>query len=165
MFLFLLCMCGDVKDSVSGVINVLNMMEVFTDKTNASSFGTGGCDYFHVLCQQSFPGPLVGGNAGSKEVNKWIDDRIANYETPYTDFRRWDLLRLLFSLLKISFQYYGKLRSPFGTDQLLKVTHNFSFINGCISLWPARTYFGNFNCLLIRNFKCSSHYLKILNQS
>ncbi|KAH7519625.1 hypothetical protein FEM48_Zijuj08G0057000 [Ziziphus jujuba var. spinosa] len=108
------------QDSVKGVINVLNVMEVVMDKTNASSFGTGGCDYFHVLCQQPFPGPLVGGNAGIKELNKWIDDRIANCETPYMDFRRGDLLRLLFSLLKISFQYYGKLRSPFGTEEPLK---------------------------------------------
>lgn len=152
-FLFFFCMCGDVKDSVKGVINVLNVMEVVMDKTNASSFGTGGCDYFHVLCQQPFPGPLVGGNAGIKELNKWIDDRIANCETPYMDFRRGDLLRLLFSLLKISFQCYGKLRSPFGTEEPLKVTHNFSFINGRIRFWPVWTSFGKFNNLVIGTFR------------
>lgn len=118
-------MGDDVKDSVKGVISVLNLMEVFTDKTDTTSFRDGDRDYFHVLCQQSFPGPLVGGNVGSKELNKWIDDKIANYGTPYMDFRKGELLRLLLSLLKISVQYYGKLRSPFGTDQALKVFYNF----------------------------------------
>ncbi|PQM37295.1 protein transport protein SEC16B homolog [Prunus yedoensis var. nudiflora] len=110
------------QDSVGGVINVLNLMEVVVDKTDAASFGTGCHDYFHALCQQSFPGPLVGGNAGSRELNKWIDDKIANCETTCKDFRKGEHLRLLFSLLKIACQYYGKLRSPFGTDLALKET-------------------------------------------
>lgn len=108
------------QESRAGVISILNMMEVFTDKTDASGFETGGRDYFRALCQQSFPGPLVGGNAGSKELNKWVDEKIASYEAPYMDYGRGDLLRLLFSLLKIALQYYGKLRSPFGTDLALK---------------------------------------------
>lgn len=114
-----------VKESRAGVISILNMMEVFTDKTDASVFETGGRDYFRALCQQSFPGPLVGGNAGSKELNKWVDEKIASYEAPFMDYGGGDLLRLLFSLLKIALQYYGKLRSPFGTDLALKV---FSFV-------------------------------------
>ena len=115
---------GGIKDSRGGVINVLNLVEVVAEKTNTLGYETGACDYFRALCQQSFPGPLVGGNAGSKELNKWIDDKIANYETSYTDYRKGDLLRLLLSLLKISVQYYGKLRSPFGSDQILKVWCN-----------------------------------------
>ena len=110
-----------VKDSVGGVLNVLNLMEVVMDKNDSSSFGFGACDYFYALCQQSFPGPLVGGSVGSKELNKWIDEKIATCESPIMDYKKSEDLRLLFSLLKISCQYYGKLRSPFGTDQALKV--------------------------------------------
>ncbi|KAK9273755.1 hypothetical protein L1049_018565 [Liquidambar formosana] len=108
------------QDPVRGVVNVLNLMEVVRDNTDASSIGLGACDYFHSLCQQSFPGPLVGGNVGSRELNKWIDDKIANCEYPNTDYRKGYVLRLLFSLLKIACQYYGKLRSPFGSDEALK---------------------------------------------
>ncbi|PRQ57499.1 putative COPII coat assembly protein, Sec16 [Rosa chinensis] len=112
------------QGSVEGVINVLNLMDVVTEKSDAANFGTDGCDYFSALCQQSFPGPLVGGNVGNKELNKWIDDKIANCETSHLDFKKGDHLRLLFSLLKISWQFYGKLRSPFGTDQRLKDIDN-----------------------------------------
>ncbi|PON61160.1 COPII coat assembly protein, Sec [Parasponia andersonii] len=109
-----------IQDSRGGLINVLNMTEVFMDKTHTSMYETGGGDYFPALCQQHLPGPLVNGNVGSKELKKWIDDKIANYETPYIDYWKGDLLRLLFSLLKLALQYYGKLRSPFGSDQALK---------------------------------------------
>ncbi|XP_004308474.1 PREDICTED: uncharacterized protein LOC101306474 [Fragaria vesca subsp. vesca] len=105
---------------VEGVINILNLMDVVTEKSEAANFGTGGSDYFSALCQQSFPGPLVGGNVSNKELNKWIDDKIANCDTLDMDFKKGDHMRLLFSLLKISWQFYGKLRSPFGTDQRLK---------------------------------------------
>ncbi|KAM1157093.1 hypothetical protein ACFX1X_028038 [Malus domestica] len=108
------------QDSVGGSINVLNLMDVVMDKTDVASFGNDGRAYFHALCQQSYPGPLVGGSVGSREVNKWIDEKIANCETPYMDIRKGDHSRLLFSLLKIACQYYGKLRSPFGTDVALK---------------------------------------------
>lgn len=107
------------QDLVGGTINVLNLMEVVMDQNDSSSFGWSVCDYFHALCQQSFPGPLVGGNVGNRELNKWIDEKIANFESPHTDYRKGEVLRLLFSLLKIACQYYGKLRSPFGTDQAL----------------------------------------------
>ncbi|XP_062175567.1 protein transport protein SEC16B homolog isoform X2 [Alnus glutinosa] len=107
------------SQSVGGTINVLKLMEVVMDQNDSSSFGWGVCDYFHALCQQSFPGPLVGGNVGNRELNKWIDEKIANFESPHADYRKGEVLRLLFSLLKIACQYYGKLRSPFGTDQAL----------------------------------------------
>ncbi|XVE76919.1 hypothetical protein DITRI_Ditri13aG0019100 [Diplodiscus trichospermus] len=107
------------QGSVGDVVSVLNLMEVVMDNSNASSFGFGAHDYFQTLCQQSFPGPLVGANIGNKELYKWIDERIANYESSSMSYRG-EVLRLLFSLLKISCQYYGKLRSPFGTDKTLK---------------------------------------------
>lgn len=102
-------------------------MEAVTVNTNASDVGGGTCEYFRSLCQQSFPGPLVGGNAGSKEVNKWIDERIANCESSDIDYKKREVMRLLFSLLKIACQHYGKLRSPFGSDSTLRVNHKFLF--------------------------------------
>ena len=96
------------------------------EKIDAASIGSGACDYFYTLCQQSFPGPLVGGSVGSREVNKWIDETISKCESVDMVYRKAELLRLLFSLLKIACQCHGKLRSPFGTDQALKV--NFTYL-------------------------------------
>ena len=103
---------------------MLNLMEVVTERNEASSIG-GASGYFHTLCGQSFPGPLVGGNVGGKELNKWIDDRIACCESPAMDYQKGEVLRLLLLLLKIAYQHYGKLRSPFGTDNTLKVKLHF----------------------------------------
>ncbi|GMP61948.1 hypothetical protein CsSME_00024227 [Camellia sinensis var. sinensis] len=72
-------------------------MDVAMDKTDASGTRSG----------QSFPSPLVCGNVGSREVNKWIDEKIANCKSPDMDYRK-------------ACQYYGKLRSPFGTDHTMK---------------------------------------------
>ena len=117
-----------VKDHVGGSISVMNLMEIILGSSdNASSVGGGTCSYFHALCQQSFPGPLVGGNVGNKELNKWIDERIVHCESLGVNHRKGEVLRLLLALLKIACQHYGKLRSPFGTDNLLKVNYNFLF--------------------------------------
>lgn len=108
------------QEPVGGSVSVLNLMEVVTDKTDALSNGVSASSYFRTLCQQSLPGPLVGGNVGSKELNKWLDLRIANCESPDMDHRKGEALRLLLSLLRIACQHYGKLRSPFGSDTLLR---------------------------------------------
>ncbi|XP_077235430.1 protein transport protein SEC16A homolog [Tasmannia lanceolata] len=108
------------QDPVGHSVSLLNLMEVVIDKTDAASSGFGAFSYFHALCQQTFPGPLVGGNVSTKELNKWIDERIANCGSTSMDFRKAELLRLLFSLLKISCQHYGRLRSPFGADPTLQ---------------------------------------------
>lgn len=94
--------------------------------TNANAIGNdvGASDYFSALCQQSFPGPLVGGSVGNKELQKWVDERIANCESSGMDYRKDEALRLLLNLLKIGYQHYGKLRSPFGTDTVLRVTYS-----------------------------------------
>lgn len=110
-----------MKDSSGSSIAVLNMIEVFQMKNDASGNGFGACNYLHALCQQSFPGPLVGGSVGSKELNKWIDERIVNCESPDMDYKKAEALKLLLSLLKIACQHYGKLRSPFGTETAFKV--------------------------------------------
>uniref|UniRef100_A0A1D1YWY9 Protein transport protein sec16 n=1 Tax=Anthurium amnicola TaxID=1678845 RepID=A0A1D1YWY9_9ARAE len=104
----------------NGEITVLNLSEVVTENMSSATVGNNSCDYFHTLCRQSFPGPLVGGNAAMKDLNKWIDERITSCESSTMDFRKGELLRLLLSLLKISCQHYGKLRSPFGADPSLQ---------------------------------------------
>ncbi|KAL2525172.1 Protein transport protein SEC16B-like protein [Abeliophyllum distichum] len=108
------------QNPVGSSISVLNLAEVVNEKDDASSIGMGGCNYVRVLCRQSFPGPLTGGSVGVKELNRWIDERIMNSESPDMDYRKGEVLRLLLSLLKIACQYYGKLRSPFGSDTALK---------------------------------------------
>lgn len=95
-------------------------MEV-VQKGDGSSNSSG---YFHALCHQSFPGPLVGGSVGNKELHKWIDERIGNCDSSDLDYRKAEALRLLLSLLKIACQHYGKVRSPFGTNLSLKVNCN-----------------------------------------
>ncbi|XP_020866847.1 protein transport protein SEC16A homolog isoform X2 [Arabidopsis lyrata subsp. lyrata] len=102
--------------------SVLNLAEVISGSSSYSSQGEDSLSYFRCLHQQSLPGPLVGGNVGSKELHKWIDERILNCESSYMDFSRGKLLKMLLSLLRISCQYYGKLRSPFGTDASQKET-------------------------------------------
>lgn len=110
------------EDPVGGLVSILNLAEVVADKTHVANLETSACDYFLALCQQSFPGPLVGGSAATKDLNKWIDERIANCQSPYTDFRKGEILKLLLSLLKIYCQHYGKLRTPFGLDSALQET-------------------------------------------
>ncbi|KAE9606894.1 hypothetical protein Lal_00026505 [Lupinus albus] len=108
------------QGGVQGSVSVMNLMEVVMGSVDSSSIGNVTGDYFRALSQQSFPGPLVGGSVGNKELYKWIDERIAHCESPDTDYKKGERLRLLLSLLKIACQHYGKLRSPFGTDTTLK---------------------------------------------
>ncbi|XP_023634978.1 protein transport protein SEC16B homolog isoform X2 [Capsella rubella] len=97
-------------------ISVLSLAETISGSASYSSLEENSLSYFSCLDQQSLPGPLVGGNIGSKELHKWLDERILNCESSCMDFSRGKLLKMLLSLLRISCQYYGKLRSPFGTD-------------------------------------------------
>ncbi|KAK4483610.1 hypothetical protein RD792_010809 [Penstemon davidsonii] len=108
------------QNPIGGSVTVLNLAEVVNDNVDASNHGTVVCNYVHALCRQSVPGPLSGGSVGTKELNKWIDERIANPESADIDYRKAEVLRLLLLLLKIGCQYYGKLRSPYGTDAALK---------------------------------------------
>lgn len=103
------------------------MLEVVSGSTNNVSSVGSSCNYIRALCQESFPGPLVGGNVGSKELHKWIDERIANFDSGDMDYRKAEVLKLLLSLLKIACQHYGKLRSPFGTVSSMKVNPSFPF--------------------------------------
>jgi len=98
-------------------VSVLNLSEVVFDKVDTSSITNGSTlGYFNALCHQPVPGPLVGGSAASKDVNKWLDDMIGVYESSLTEFQGGDVQKVLISLLKILCQHYGKLRSPFGSD-------------------------------------------------
>ncbi|KAL7144028.1 hypothetical protein ABFS83_08G231200 [Erythranthe nasuta] len=107
------------QNPVGSSISVLNLAEVVNQNADASSQGKGGSNYFQALCQQCTPGPLSGGGV-TKELNKWIDERIANIESANVDYRTAEVLRLLLSLLKIAVQHYGKLRSPYGAEAKLK---------------------------------------------
>ncbi|KAG6472854.1 hypothetical protein ZIOFF_070332 [Zingiber officinale] len=110
------------QGTAAGVISILTLSEVVTNELDASSIGSGtGLDYFNSLCHHHFPGPLVGGSAFTKDINKWLDERISSYDAPVMEFQKGKLLKLLHSLLKISLQNYGKLRSPFGSDPSLEV--------------------------------------------
>ncbi|CAN6242694.1 unnamed protein product [Urochloa humidicola] len=101
----------------SGAVSVLNLSEVVFDKVDPSSITNGSAlGYFNALCRQPVPGPLVGGSAASKDVNKWLDEMISCYEPSSTEFQKGGTRKLLISLLKILCQHYGKLRSPFGSD-------------------------------------------------
>lgn len=111
------------KDSVGSSISVHNLIEVVNGSTDAMSTGAGVLDYFHSLCGQAFPGPLAGGSVASKELNKWTDETIAYSESSDMDYEKAEVMKLLLSLLKLACQHYGKLRSPFGTDINLKVSH------------------------------------------
>ncbi|KAJ0252774.1 Sec16 [Hirschfeldia incana] len=103
-------------------ISVLNLAEVTSGSASFSSLGKDSSSYFRSLHQQCLPGPLVGGSVGSKDLNKWLDESILYCESADMDFSRGKLLKMLLSLLRISCQYYGKLRSPFGTDTTQKET-------------------------------------------
>nr|BAJ87237.1 predicted protein [Hordeum vulgare subsp. vulgare] len=105
------------QGSSTGTVSVLNLSEVVVDKVDASRITDGSAlSYFHVLCRQPVPGPLVGGSAASKDVNKWLDEMITWYESSTGEHPRGDPRKLLISLLKILCQHYGKLRAPFGSD-------------------------------------------------
>jgi hypothetical protein len=100
-----------------GTVSVLNISEIVADKIGQPSISNGSAlSYFHALCRLPIPGPLVGGSASAKDVNKWLDEIIGGYESSVREFQGGDVQKLLISLLKILYQHYGKLRSPFGLD-------------------------------------------------
>ncbi|CAN8245713.1 unnamed protein product [Cochlearia groenlandica] len=113
---------GSQKGAGGSCVSILNLAEIISGCASYSSLGENLLSYFSCLDQQSLPGPLVGGNAGSKDLHKWLDERILKCESSDMDFSRGKLLKMLLSLLRISCQYYGKLRSPFGTDGAQKET-------------------------------------------
>ena len=111
----------DSKGAGGSSISVLNLAEVTSGNASFSSLGEDSSSYFRSLHQRCLPGPLVGGNVGNKDLNKWLDESILHCESSDMDFSRGKLLKMLMSLLRISCQYYGKLRSPFGADTTQKV--------------------------------------------
>ncbi|KAH6829891.1 hypothetical protein C2S53_010696 [Perilla frutescens var. hirtella] len=107
------------QNPVGGSISVLNLSEVVTGNIDINH-GMGVSNYFQTLFRHSLPGPLTGGSVATKELNKWIEERLTNLESANMEYRKAEVLRLLLSLLKIACQYYGKLRSPYGTDAVMK---------------------------------------------
>lgn len=102
-----------------GMVSIHNISEIVADKIDQSSITNGSAlGYFHALCRRPIPGPLVGGSPATKDVSKWLDEIIGSYESSAREFQGGDVQKLLVSLLKISYQHYGKLRSSFGSDPL-----------------------------------------------
>uniref|UniRef100_A0A0E0HJN7 Protein transport protein sec16 n=1 Tax=Oryza nivara TaxID=4536 RepID=A0A0E0HJN7_ORYNI len=100
-----------------GTVSILNVSEIVSDRVDHPSIPSGSAlSYFHALCRQPIPGPLVGGSAAAKDVNKWLDEITGGYDSSIREFQGGDDQKLLISLLKILCQHYGKLRSPFGSD-------------------------------------------------
>jgi len=100
------------QDHSGGLLRVYSLGQLVTDNLGN---GSGGIEssYFHTLCRQAFSSPLVGGNVSSKEMFKWIDERIASCEFASPACRNPELLRMLLCSLKIFCQHYGKFRSAF----------------------------------------------------
>lgn len=107
----------------------------------------------HLPQEPSFAGPLMGGGS-TKELNKWIDERVA-IQSPH------DASRLLLGVLKVACQHYGKLRSSsansgnsamvgFGATSCSSLQFDFTLIHseasanvGVISvLWGVPVAFG-----------------------
>ncbi|KAM0903518.1 hypothetical protein ACQ4PT_018612 [Festuca glaucescens] len=100
-----------------GMLSILNISEIVADKIDQPSITNGSAlSYFYALCRRPIPGPLAGGSAATKDVNKWLDDIIGSYESSVREFQGGEVQKLLISLLKISYQHYGKLWPPFGPD-------------------------------------------------
>ncbi|KAG6553655.1 hypothetical protein Mapa_004569 [Marchantia paleacea] len=71
--------------------------------------------YFSSLSRQTFSGPLASGSVSNKELSKWLDERGANCRTEEPCCRNPASLSMLWGLLKVASQHYGKLRSAVGT--------------------------------------------------
>ncbi|KAG8094149.1 hypothetical protein GUJ93_ZPchr0012g20605 [Zizania palustris] len=100
-----------------GTVSILNVSEIIADKIDHPSIpNSSALSYFRALCREPIPGPLVGGSAATKDVNKWLDDITGRCDSSIREFQGGDDQKLLISLLKILCQHYGKLRSPFGSD-------------------------------------------------
>ncbi|GLJ49692.1 hypothetical protein SUGI_1054510 [Cryptomeria japonica] len=100
------------QDNSGGVMTVHSMAQLIKENSGNGS-GDIENNYFDTLCRQAFSSPLVGGSVASKEIFKWIDERIANCES--LDFGNPEIMRMLLCSLKIFCQHYGKLRSAFGS--------------------------------------------------
>ncbi|GJN18760.1 hypothetical protein PR202_gb05956 [Eleusine coracana subsp. coracana] len=87
-----------------GTVSVLNLSEIVDKADQASSTNSGVLSYFHALCHQPVPGPLVGGSAASKDVNKWLDEMIAWYESSASDFQRENNINSDYATLGASHQ-------------------------------------------------------------
>eukprot|EP00850_Spirogloea_muscicola_P022566 SM000301S11769 [mRNA] locus=s301:27656:32480:- [translate_table: standard] len=60
-----------------------------------------------LLGKRAYTGPLVGGSVSNKELLRWLDERATKAE----EEGHQGSLRLLWGLLRICCQHYGKLRS------------------------------------------------------
>ncbi|GAQ78521.1 hypothetical protein KFL_000140410 [Klebsormidium nitens] len=81
--------------------------------SNSADGGKGvGSIYFDALGKRAYAGPLAGGHTAAKDLAKWLDERMARCREEETDHQgNPESLRLLYGLLKVAAQHYGKLRA------------------------------------------------------
>jgi hypothetical protein len=87
-----------------------------------SSAGTqsynDGVAYFSALNHRGLTFPLIGAGPTSKELVKWIDERIEKCENEDRHCTSSEALSVLWGVLKIACSHYGKLRSLGGSGGL-----------------------------------------------
>ncbi|KAL3685238.1 hypothetical protein R1sor_003260 [Riccia sorocarpa] len=103
--------------SAPGPIHVQSLSQIVAQSEDQGRPEPGKL-YFNALARQAFSGPLAGGSVSSKELFKWLDERISNCRTEEPDCRNAASLSMLWGLLKVACQHYGKLRSAMGTTGL-----------------------------------------------
>eukprot|EP00250_Pteridium_aquilinum_P020169 c24732_g1_i2 orf=274-5169(+) len=96
------------------VLHDLNQLVLAAENSGQNSGGM----YFSCLNRGGLVGPLVGGGITTKEVSKWIDDRVANCDLEIPQGTSVEALRVLWGVLKIACSHYGKLRSMHGSSSL-----------------------------------------------
>ncbi|BFI25268.1 COPII coat assembly protein SEC16 [Marchantia polymorpha subsp. ruderalis] len=99
---------------VPGPICVHNLSQIVAQSADPGRHEPGNL-YFSSLSRQTFSGPLAGGSVSNKELTKWLDERGANCRTEEPSCKNPASVSMLWGLLKLACQHYGKLRSAVGT--------------------------------------------------
>lgn len=96
------------------VLHDLNQL-VLAEETSGRN---DGVSYFFSLNRGGLAGPLVGGGITTKDLLKWVDDRIAICDSDDLHCTSAEALRVLWGVLRIACLHYGKLRSVNGSTSL-----------------------------------------------
>lgn len=96
------------------VVHDVNQLVVAAE----SSAQNDGVSYFSSLNRGGLIGPLIGGGIATKDLFKWVDDRIANCASYEFQSTSAEALRVLWGVLRIACLHYGKLRSVQGSTSI-----------------------------------------------
>ncbi|GBG61429.1 hypothetical protein CBR_g21774 [Chara braunii] len=99
--------------SAHGPISIYSLNQVVCSSgEDGDSMGGNGRLHFAWLSGNALAGPLVGGgNVSQKDLLKWIDERASKCHVEEPECRNPESLRMLWGLLKVACQHYGRLRS------------------------------------------------------